>query len=252
VVVLETTTLDVRDGEPAASHLRAAFAAGAHVITANKGPIACAWPEVRDAAARAGRHLLFEGVVMDGIPIFNLVRETLPAVHVTALRGIVNTTTNYILAALEQGREIVDALPEMQAQGIAEADASLDVDGWDAAAKAAALANALMGASLRPWVVDRVGIGHLTAADARRALQAGTHLKLVMRVVRTPGGVAASVGPEALPFDDPLSRIHGTMNALTISTDLLGDISVVQHVGRLTDTAYALLSDLVTLRRRMA
>jgi homoserine dehydrogenase len=251
LVVMETTTLDVERGEPALSHLLAAFDAGAHVITANKGPIACAWSRVRDGAARAHRHVLFEGVVMDGIPVFNLVRETLPAVTITRLRGIVNTTTNYVLAALEEGREAADALREMQERGTAEADASLDIEGWDAAAKAAALANVLMDASMTPAQVSRTGIAHLTAADAAAARGAGCTLKLVMEVARGPHGVTASVAPVRLPPTDPLAQVAGSMNALTISTDCLDDITVTQHGSSIVDTAYALLADLVTLQRRL-
>lgn len=251
LVVIETTVLNVRDGEPATSHVRTALAAGAHVITANKGPIACHWRPLRDEAARANRLLLFEGVVMDGIPIFNLVRQTLPALDVTGVRGIVNTTTNYLLAALEEGRALGEALPEMQARGIAEADASLDVDGWDAAAKAAALANVLLDADLTPADVRRTGVGTLTPTDAKRAIDAGYRLKLVMEVRRVGTAVEASVGPQRVPAGDLLASVNGVMNALTISTDRLGDITVVQHGGSLVETAYGLISDLVSLQRAL-
>lgn len=143
LVVIETTTLDIARGEPATSHIRAALAGGAHVITANKGPVACAYHALARAGERAGRRFLFEGAVMDGIPVSNLVRETLPAVTVVGFHGVVNSTTNCILTAMEQGQPFGEALAEMQAMGVAEADASLDVDGWDAAAKTAALANVL-------------------------------------------------------------------------------------------------------------
>jgi homoserine dehydrogenase len=252
MAMVETTRLDVHRGEPAATHVRLALAAGAHVVTANKGPVACAYRELADLAARAGRQFLFEGAVMDGIPVFNLVRETLPAISVTRLRGIVNTTTNYLIAAMEAGRDIAEALPEMQARGIAEADASLDVDGWDAAAKAAALGNVLLDASLTPAAVERTGIGHLTSEAVRDVRRRGRRLKLVASVWRDGAGVRARVAPEALDPDDLLAGIHGTMNALTIGTDRLGDITIVQHGGGLVETAYALLGDLVTLRRRLS
>ena len=105
------------------------------MITANKGPAAFAYRELARDAKQAKRRFLFEGAVMDGIPIFNLVRETLPAVAITGFRGVVNSTTNYMLTAMEQGQSFDAALAEMQARGIAEADPRLDVDGWDAAAK---------------------------------------------------------------------------------------------------------------------
>jgi homoserine dehydrogenase len=251
LVAIETTTLDPRRGEPATGHIVRALAAGAHVVTANKGPIACAWDVVRQAAGRADRHVLFESTVMDGIPVFGLVRDTLPGVRVTALRGIVNATTNYVLGEMEEGRELGASLAEMQARGIAEADPLFDLEGWDAAAKAAALANVLMGAAITPESVRRCGITHLTAADVRGALDSGWRLKLVMRVTGEAGRVSASVGPERVHATDVLAQVHGTMCALTISTDLLGDVTIVQHGGSVAETAYGVLADLITLSRRL-
>jgi homoserine dehydrogenase len=249
LVVVETTTLDVNRGEPAVSYIRAALAANAHVITANKGPVACAYASLRRAAERADRRWLFEGAVMDGVPVFNLVRETMPAVKILGFRGIVNSTTNFILTAMEQGQRFDDALAEMQKKGIAEADASLDVDGWDAAAKAAALANVLLGARLTPAEVDREGITRDAAARAIEAAHRGRRLKLVARASRQRRGVTARVSLEELVGDDPLAQIEGQQNAIILSTDLLGEIAVVQRGGGLTHTAYALLSDLVTIAR---
>ena len=136
-VVIETTPLAIADGQPAIGHIEAALDAGCDAITANKGPAAFAYRRLRDRAIRAERSFLFEGAVMDGVPIFNLVRETMPAIAFRGFRGVVNSTTNHILSALENGEAFAPALARMQAEGIAEADASLDVDGWDAAAKTA-------------------------------------------------------------------------------------------------------------------
>lgn len=252
IAVVETTVLDVKTGQPATDHVRAALGAGAHVITANKGPVAFAFAELDALARSAGRAFLFEGAVMDGIPVFNLARETLPAVHVNGLRGVVNSTTNYIITAMENGREFEASLAEMQAAGIAEADASLDVDGWDAAAKTAALANVLMGARLTPHTVRRQGIGRLTASEARAAVARGRRIKLVSRVESQNGEVVARVAPEELPEQDLLATLRDQQNALVLETDLLGDFAIVQLGGGLTQTAYALVSDLVELGKRLA
>jgi homoserine dehydrogenase len=249
LVVVETTTLDIVRGEPAISHIRAALAGGAHVITANKGPAAFAYRALARAADRAGRRFLFEGAVMDGIPVFNLVRETLPAVNVIGFRGVVNSTTNYILTAMEQGQPFDEALAEMQAMGVAEADASLDVDGWDAAAKTAALANVLLGADLTPHTVERRGITADTGRWALEARAAGRRLKLVARAGREGRRITARVAPEELLDEDLLAGLEGQQNALILSTDLLDEIAVVQRSGSLTQTAYALLSDLITIAR---
>ncbi len=249
LVVVETTTLDIERGEPAIAHVRAALASGAHVVTANKGPAAFAYRALSRAAARANRRFLFEGAVMDGVPVFNLARETLPAVEIVAFRGVVNSTTNYILTAMEHGQSFDEALMEMKALGIAEADASLDVDGWDAAAKTSALANVLLGANLTPHDVEREGITAEVAQRAVDAWRAGRRLKLVARATRDGSRITARVAPEELESDDLLAGLEGQQNALILHSDLLGRIAVVQLGGGLTQTAYALLSDLVTIAR---
>jgi homoserine dehydrogenase len=186
---------------------------------------------------------------MDGVPIFNLVRETLPALHVLGFRGVVNSTTNFILTAMEEGQPFEEALVEMQARGVAEADASLDVDGWDAAAKTAALANVLLGANITPKDVDRHGIGPDTGLLARSARAAGTRVKLVARAERQGRRVTARVALEELRGDDLLAGLEGQQNALVLKTDLLEEIAIVQRGGSLTQTAYALLSDLIAVGR---
>ncbi len=250
-VVVETTTLDIAAGQPAIEHVRAAFAAGCHVVTANKGPAAFAFATLRAAADAAGVSFLFEGAVMDGVPVFNLVRETLPAVEILGFRGIINSTTNHILSALEDGEAFGPALARMQAEGIAESDPSLDVDGWDAAAKTAALANVLMNAELTPHAVERTGIGEHTADAARHARERGRRLRLVASASRRANGaVDAAVALTELRADDLLAGIRGQSNAQVLRTDLLGEIAICQLDGGLTHTAYALLTDLITVRRR--
>jgi homoserine dehydrogenase len=249
-IVVETTTLDIRAGEPAASHVRAGIAAGCHVVTANKGPVAFAYAELRDAAARAGVRFLFEGAVMDGIPVFNLVRETLPAIDILGFEGVINTTTNHIITALEAGETFENALARMQAEGIAEADPSLDLDGWDAAAKTAALANVLMDARITPHDVRRTGLDAGTGAAARAALERGRRLKLVASARRDAGGrLACTVEPRELARDHLLASLDGSANAVILETDLLDRVAICQMAGSLTQTAYGLLSDIVTIAR---
>ena len=249
-VVVETTTLDVKDGEPATSHVRAAIASGCHVVTANKGPVAFAFAELSESAARAGVQFRFEGSVMDGTPVFNLVRETLPAVQILGFEGVVNTTTNHIITAMERGESFDAALAFMQAEGTAEADASLDLDGWDAAAKTAALANVLLGAGITPHDVDRRGIDAATGERARRALAEGRRLKLVASARRgAAGALLCAVSPRELSGDHLLAGLGGSANALILETDLLEKIAVCQLSSSLTQTAYALLSDLIAITR---
>jgi homoserine dehydrogenase len=249
-VLVETTPLDVQAAEPALTHVRAALARRVHVITANKGPVAFAYRELAGAASESGVAFLFEGAVMDGIPIFNLVRETLPACRIAGFRGVVNSTTNYILTALEEGEAFDAALGRMQAAGVAEADPSLDVDGWDAAAKAVAMANVWLDAGRSPRDVAREGLGPETAARARAARAAGRRLKLVASARAAEPRADVRVVLEELAADDPLANLDGQSNALELDTWPTGRIVITQRDGGLEKTAYALVSDLVTLARR--
>jgi len=248
-VMVETTTLNVQSGEPAVSHVRAAFAAGAHVITANKGPVACAYRALADEADAAGLSFLFEGAVMDGIPVFNLVRETMPASTIHGFRGVINSTTNHILCAMERGESFHSALKRMQAEGIAEADPSLDVDGWDAAAKVAALANVWMDARVTPKDVVRSGINEQSAGYARAVQQMNKRAKLVGMARREEDGrLHLRVCLEELEAHDPLAILDDQANAIEIDSTPLGRIVITQRDGGLEKTAYALLTDLVRLR----
>jgi homoserine dehydrogenase len=252
VVVVESTVLDIDAGEPAVAHVRAALEGLMHVVTVNKGPAAFRFHELDALAARLDRSFLFEGAVMDGVPVFNLVRETMPAVTIDGFRGVVNTTSNFVLSALERGETFEAAVREMQARGIAEADPSLDIDGWDAAAKVAALVNALMGGVMSPHQVMRTGIADVTARDTQRALGDGRRIRLVASAARTGRRIAARVEPEVLDRRDPLAGLDDTENALFLRTDLLGEVGIVQRTGSLTQTAYAIVSDLSRVAQRLA
>ncbi|BCS31673.1 homoserine dehydrogenase [Luteitalea sp. TBR-22] len=248
-VVVEVTTLDIESGEPAIAHVRTALANGADVISANKGPVAFAYRALLAAAQAAGRSFLFEGAVMDGIPVFNLVRETMPAVVIRGFRGVVNSTTNEILTALERGEPFAAALARMQEAGIAEADPSHDVEGWDAAAKAAALANVLLDADVTPHDVVREGVGSDAGERARAARAQGRRLKLVATGRGHGAEVSVRVQLEELAADDPLAILDGPANAIEFDTWPLGRVVMTQRDGGLEITAYALLADLVSVCR---
>jgi len=187
---------------------------------------------------------------MDGVPVFNLTRETMPVVNVLSFRGVVNSTTNHILTALEDGEDFGPALARMQIAGIAEADPTLDVDGWDAAAKAAVLGNVLLEASATPLTVTREGIGPSTVTRARAARDRGRRLKLVARGSGRGQQADLRVQLEELEASDPLAILEGQANALELDTWPLGRVVITQRDGGLEKTAYALLADLVTIARR--
>jgi homoserine dehydrogenase len=251
LVCVETTILDIDRGEPAVSHVRAALEGQAHVVTANKGPAAFAFHELEALAESVDRVFFFEGAVMDGVPVFNLVRETMPAIAIEGFRGVINTTCNFILSELERGIEFDRALADMQSRGIAEADPTLDIDGWDAAAKTAALVNVLMGSVITPHHVTRTGIRDVTGADVREAVGRNKRIRLVASATRQGGKVKARVEPELLDHQDPLAGLVDVNNALYLTTDLLGEVGIVQRSGGLTQTAYALLSDVSRISQRL-
>jgi homoserine dehydrogenase len=245
-VMIEVTPLDPRRGEPATSHIRQALRRGLHVVTANKGPVAFALRPLQALARRHKRFFLHEGVVMDGTPVFNLARRCLPGAKVLGFRGTLNSTTSHILGRMEEGRTAAEALREAQAAGIAEADPSLDVEGWDAAVKGCVLANALMGASVRPAQVRRNGISGITGEQVRTAAADGFRMRLVVRGVRRGRSVRVGVRPERIPLGDPLSQ-PGADAALVLETDLMGEIGLLERGGSVDQTTYALLSDLLSI-----
>ncbi|MCF7936603.1 MAG: homoserine dehydrogenase [Synergistales bacterium] len=247
LVELSTLSIDGR-GEPALSHIRTALQRGKHAVSANKGPVAFAWSELDRIAREQRRRFLFETVVMDGAPIFNLARGCLKGCTVTEVDGIFNSTTNVILTSMEKGISFDEAVRQAQQVGIAEADPSNDIDGWDAAAKTAALANVLMDAGITPFDVEREGIAGITLEDVSAARRAGHHLKLICRARRDGEHVRAGVGVERIPQDHHFAAITGSGNILRYHTDLMAPIHVIQETPDLYDTAYGVLDDLLTLK----
>lgn len=247
-VLVEISPLVPSSGEPAIAHARAALRRGLHVVTANKGPVAFARRALLRLAERRGRLFLHEGAVMDGMPLFNAVERCLPGARVLGFRGLVNSTTTRILSRMEEGVPFDDALREAQAAGVAEADPRHDLEGWDAAVKACALANALMGADVRPAQVERRGILGLTPEDVGRARAAGGRLRLIARAERAGRRVRVSVAPETVPADDVLVS-SGADGVVVLRTDLMREVGFWEGAGGVDQTAYALLSDLVAVAR---
>jgi len=248
-VVAELSFTDLKTGEPAISHLKAAIRSGKHVITTNKGPVALAYRDLKTLADKHGVTIGVEGSVMSGTPSLRVGMELLSAAGVTCIQGIINGTTNYILSQMDAGAAYADALAEAQSKGYAEADPTGDVEGFDAAGKVVILANLLMGADIRMADVDRTGISRLTAADGKSARANGERWKLIGKVEKTDAGVKASVKPQRLLETHPLAQVGGATNAITFTTKLLGDITLIgPGAGRL-ETGYALVGDLLALHR---
>lgn len=243
-VFFEASSLERRTGQPAIDYLKAALESGSHAVSANKGPIAHAYRELRDLARSKGLKFLFESTVMDGSPIFSMFPHSLPAVELRGFRGILNSTTNVVLTEMEKGLSLDAAVKKAQEIGVAETDLADDLDGWDAAVKVAALVIVLMGVPIALDQVERVGIRAVTPEQVRAARARGMRYKLVCSAERTAGGVRASVRPEQLPITDPLSHLEGTTSALRLDMDVFA-LSIIEHKAGVIATAYGLLSDFV-------
>jgi homoserine dehydrogenase len=244
-LLLEMTSLNAQTGQPAIDYLEAALRHGAHAISANKGPVVHGFRQLSALARTAGRRYLFESAVMDGAPIFSLFRETLPAARLLRFRGILNSTTNFLLTRMEEGASFDEAVAQAQAIGIAEADPGADIDGWDAAVKVAALVTVLMEVPLLPDQVRREGIRGIDPGIVRLARQAGQPYKLVCRAERAREGATASVAPERLPLSDPLAGVAGTSSLVHFETDVLPGLTIIEHNPGPETTAYGLLADLL-------
>jgi homoserine dehydrogenase len=246
-VLVEMTPLDPVGGEPALSYIREALAAGMHVVTANKGPIARAYRELESLATERGRLLRFEATLADCLPVFTLRRGALPLATIAAIRGIVSSTNNHILTAAAAGVPFADALAEAQRLGIAEADPRNDLNGHDAAAKATILANVLMDADLVPEDVTREPIDERAAAAARAAATSGDRVRPLIEIARRGGGVVASFGPRRLGPLDPLYAVDDFSMGLVFETDLAGRVVVQLHDPHVDQVAYAILTDLLEI-----
>jgi homoserine dehydrogenase len=245
-VLVEVSTLDALTGRPALDYVREALEAGMHVITANKGPIAHGYKELRSLAERQGVELRFESAVGDDLPVFNLVRETLPTAEVLSVRGILNSTTNYLLSEVARGSTAEAALAQAQGAGIAERDTTADLEGFDAAVKAVILGNVLLGLALRVKDVVRRPVGEGVIAVARSVAREGKRLRMLASFDRD----GARWEPVTLAPDDPFYAVDGFSLALELSTDVAGRLFVALLQPGVEQTAFGLLSDLVSLARR--
>jgi homoserine dehydrogenase len=244
---IELTTLNPLTGEPAASHIRAAFARGMHVVTANKGPVAHCYAALSQEAAAAGVHFRFEATVMDGAPVFNLWRHNMPGVKVLGFTGALNSTSKIVVEAMERGGSFEDGLRAARERGITEGDGSYDVEGWDSACKAATLANVLLDARTTPQQVPTRGITRLTPERVQDLVCQHKTVRLISRARRTSAGVSLRVRAEVLHRSDILASVPGTSNVILFHTDLMGTFGTVSIDPGVEQTAYGVFSDLVSL-----
>jgi homoserine dehydrogenase len=242
-IVIECTATNLKDGEPGMSHIISAMRTGKHVISVNKGPLALAFPSLLELASYNGVMLRFSGTVGGGTPILEFAKRCLKGDRITSFRGILNGTTNYILSLMAEGMSYREALGDASKKGYAEADPTLDVEGFDAAAKLVIMANWIMGMKVTLRDVRRSGITEVTEADIRRAIKSGSALKLLA----TCDGKRLEVSPGQVPNSDPIC-VNGTLNAVSFSSEHSGTQTIIGKGAGGMETASAILRDMIEIR----
>ncbi|MGI5147744.1 homoserine dehydrogenase [Plantactinospora sp. CA-294935] len=241
--------------EPARGWLVEALRAGKSVVTANKALLAEDGGALHDAAAEGGSDLYYEAAVAGAIPLLRSLRESLHGDSITRVTGIVNGTTNFILSAMDTtGAGFTEALDEATELGYAEADPTADVEGFDAAAKAAILASLAFHTRVTAADVHREGITEVTAADMASAKAMGCTIKLLCIASRGPDSAGAEsvsvrVHPAMIPVSHPLASVGDAFNAVFVEADAAGELMFYGRGAGGAPTASAVLGDVVAAAR---
>ena len=244
-VLIETTASNYKDAEPGMSHITNAMKLGMHVISVNKGPLAIAFPSLMELAVYNQVQFRFSGTVGGGTPILNYAKSSLQGEQITSFAGILNGTTNYILTNMARGMSFSQALKDAKSRGYVEADESLDLDGFDAAAKLVILANWIMGMKVTMPDIKRTGIRKVTLDDVKKAAKKKMAIKLIASCNKE-----LEVSPKEIPLDDPLC-VNGTLNAISFTSEHSGTQTIIGKGAGGTETASAILRDLLDIRKEI-
>jgi homoserine dehydrogenase len=247
-VVLEVTPVNIKNGEPALSHITQAFKTGKHVVTTNKGPLALAMPALTELAEYNNVYFRFSGTVGGGTPMLEFAKRCLAGDKILAIRGILNGTTNYILTEMQQNQlSFQEALANAQKLGYAEREPSMDIDGFDTACKVVILANWILNKKITLKDVDRTGIRDVSLKMLEEAASRNSTIKLVGSI----DGGQVSVKPTEILRTNPLC-VSGVLNAVTFSTEYAGEQTLIGRGAGGLETASAVLRDLLDIRRKLA
>ena len=245
-VLIETTPSNYKDAEPGMSHIVNAMKNGLHVITVNKGPLALAFPSLIELATYNQVLLKFSGTVGGGTPILDYAKNSLRGERIISFQGILNGTTNYILTNMANGMTFKAALADAKKRGYVEADESLDIDGFDAAAKLVILANWITDMKVTIKDIKRIGIRNVTTSDIKKAASNNSAVKLIASCNKD-----LMISPQQIPLDDPLC-VNGTLNAITFNSEHSGQQTIIGRGAGGMETASSILRDLLDIRQEMA
>jgi homoserine dehydrogenase len=247
-ILVEVTPTDVETAEPALGHIRGALRRGKHVVTSNKGPIALAYPELRALAEANGVLLKYEATVCGAIPLIHAMQEGIAGNTITRICGVFNGTCNYILTRMAaEGLTYEQALAEARDLGYAEADPTYDVEGIDAGIKLVILANTILHMETTLDDVERTGINLLSPEALQLAEDQDCTIRLIGEIIPEAG--VLRVSPRIVPKVHPLV-VEGTLNAVTVEADLAGDLTFVGKGAGSTETASAVIGDLLYIQSR--
>lgn len=232
-VFVEAASTNFTDAEPGLSYIYEALEQNIDVVLASKGALALDFRGIVDFARKRNRRVLFSATVAAPTPILEIADRALVGSEILAFEGILNATTHQILTAMASGATYDDGVRQAQETGIAETDPTLDVDGWDAAAKVAIVANAVLGSNLTISDVKRSGIRNVSSGEIRAAAERGEALKLVGRATKRGHSVEAEVKVESRARSDALGRLQGDDMGIIFTTEPLGKIAAtVESAGR--------------------
>jgi homoserine dehydrogenase len=247
-VVVEVTPVNIKNAEPALSHITKAFKTGKHVVTTNKGPLALAMPALTELAEYNNVYLRFSGTVGGGTPMLEFAKRCLAGDKILAIRGILNGTTNYILSEMAQNRvTFQEALTNAQKLGYAEKEPSMDIDGFDTACKVVILSNWIMNKKVTLKDVDITGIRDVSLQALDEASKRGNTIKLIGSI----DGNTPTVKPVEIAKVNPLC-VSGVLNAITFSTEYAGEETLIGRGAGGIETASAVLRDLLDIRHKLA
>lgn len=250
-VLLEAASTNFDNAEPGMGYARGALQRGMDVVLASKGALVLDFDGLMEVAESSGRRILYSATTGAPLPILEMADRVLVGVRIERVEGIVNATANQILSTMAEGASYDEGVRAAQQAGVAETDPTLDVDGWDAAAKAVIIGRSLFGGPLGLDDVRREGIRGLRSADLQAASAAGETYKLIARLVRDGDHVRAEVAPERRAAGDVLGSLRGTEMGVVFHTDLLGEMACTVkggHGGGIS-TALTVLRDVVNLAR---
>jgi homoserine dehydrogenase len=246
-VVVEATPTNVKNAEPALSHIKSAFKTCKHVVTTNKGPLALEMPSLTELADHNNVYLRFSGTVGGGTPVLELAKKCLSGDKIVSIRGILNGTTNYILTEMtEKSISFQEALGRAQKLGYAETDPSMDIDGTDSACKIVIMANWIMNKKLTLADVKVQGIRDVKLEALKKAAEKGNTIKLVGSINTT-----AKVKPTEISRHNPLC-VSGVLNAVTYVSEFAGEETIIGRGAGGMETASAVLRDLLDIRHNLA